>query len=242
MGTPLKLPVRVEKVIRHTDSVKSFHLVPLKKCPRFRPGQFLHFALDPFEPGSFWPESRVFSIANSPTRAQRLGITFALKGDFTTRMYNEVREGDIRWIKLPFGHFFLQEDASEVVLIAGGTGIVPFLSYLEYAIDKGLQNRISLLYGVRSRDYYTMGSFLDDCHEKLHDFVSILFVEDGMAPEFCKEVTEGIISLESIFEQRSGLPGAVFYLSGPNTMIRDMRIALETRGVGPENIRVDEWE
>ena len=32
----------------------------------FKPGQFLHLALDAFEPGGFWPESRVFSIASAP--------------------------------------------------------------------------------------------------------------------------------------------------------------------------------
>ena len=242
MGTPLKLPVKVEKVIRHTDTVKSFHLVPLRKCPRFRPGQFLHFALDQYEPGGFWPESRVFSIANSPTRREKLEITFALKGDFTTRMYNEVNEGDIRWIKLPFGNFFPPEENGEVVLVAGGTGIAPFISYLEYALDEGLKNRISLLYGVRSRDFYTIGPFLDECREKLDDFDSLVFVEDGQAPEYCREVIEGIISLERLFEKRRGLPGAAFYLSGPNAMIGAMKTALEAAEVAPENIRVDEWE
>ena len=66
MSTPVKLPAEVENIIHHTDGVKSFIMKPLKPCPNFKPGQFLHLAIDEYDPSFHWPESRVFSIANSP--------------------------------------------------------------------------------------------------------------------------------------------------------------------------------
>ncbi len=53
----------------------------------------MHLALDRYDPGGFWPDSRVFSIASSPVERQRLTITYAVKGAFTTRMERELTPG-----------------------------------------------------------------------------------------------------------------------------------------------------
>ena len=49
-----------------------------RRCPLFKPGQFLHLAIDPYDGAGFWPESRVFSIASSPRDRDRL--THHLRG------------------------------------------------------------------------------------------------------------------------------------------------------------------
>ena len=242
MPTPAKLPVKVESVIRHTDSVKTFILQPLKPCPRFKPGQFLHFALETYDPGGFWPESRVFSIANSPTRRGSLRITFAVKGKFTRRMYEEVKAGDTRWVKLPYGSFFFPDEAPEVVLVAGGTGITPFLSYLEHALDTGSKSRISLIYGVRSPEYFLFGPFLEECRRGLAGFRSRVFVEDGRPAGEGIEVTKGIISLDEMLKRPAGKAEALYFLSGPLAMIRGLRKIWLEAGIAAEAIRVDEWE
>lgn len=105
MSIPVKIPAKVIFVTKHTSDVCSYVLKPEKICPKFRPGQFLHLAIDTYDPSYPWPESRVFSIANSPTRKETIKITFAVKGRFTKRMYNELKEGDIIWLKLPYGDF-----------------------------------------------------------------------------------------------------------------------------------------
>ena len=61
-----KLNCVVEQVIDHGERVYTLALRPERPVPRFRPGQFLHLALDPYDPSGFWPESRVFSIASPP--------------------------------------------------------------------------------------------------------------------------------------------------------------------------------
>ncbi|MBC8185057.1 hypothetical protein H8E88_28520, partial [candidate division KSB1 bacterium] len=135
MPTPIKLPAKVETIIQHTEDVKSFIMSPLKRCPNFNPGQFLHLAIDKYDPSFHWPESRVFSIANSPTRREKIRITFSVKGKLTQKMYDEVKIGYVLWLKLPYGRFLISDDSRDIVLIAGGTGITPFVSFLEYTID-----------------------------------------------------------------------------------------------------------
>ena len=73
MPTPVKLPATVQEIITHGDDVFSLRLAPQRQIPPYLPGQFLHLALDAYDPSSHWPESRVFSIATSPTRASNCG-------------------------------------------------------------------------------------------------------------------------------------------------------------------------
>src|SRR5512137_1921961 len=107
---PQKLRCEVSEVIDHGERVYSVLLAPEKPAPRFLPGQFLHLALDPFRPGDFWPDSRVFSIANSPAERDRLRITYAVKGAFTARMEAELAAGREAWVKLPYGEFTIAGD------------------------------------------------------------------------------------------------------------------------------------
>ena len=105
MAVVRKIPCMVRAVTDHGERVYTVELEPSTAVPRFKPGQFLHLALDAYEPGGFWPESRVFSIASSPAHRDRLAITYAVKGAFTTRMERELAPGGRVWVKLPYGEF-----------------------------------------------------------------------------------------------------------------------------------------
>ena len=93
MAVVRKIPCVVRAVTDHGERVYTVELEPSSPVPRFKPGQFLHLALDPYEPGGFWPESRVFSIASSPDERDRLAITYAVKGTFTSRMERGLAPG-----------------------------------------------------------------------------------------------------------------------------------------------------
>src|SRR5215210_4075540 len=125
-----KLSCVVEQVVDHGERVYTVALRPERPAPRFRAGQFLHLALDPYDPTGFWPESRVFSIASPPAERELVRITYAVHGRFTARMERDLVEGKAVWIKMPYGDFFI-ESGPEVVLFAGGTGVTAFTAFLE---------------------------------------------------------------------------------------------------------------
>jgi ferredoxin-NADP reductase len=103
---------------RHTEDLFTLMLKPEGKTPRFKAGQFLHLALDPYDPSAHWPESRAFSIANSPTRPDELRIVFSVKGAFTRRMAAHIQEGTEVWLKMPYGSFYVTPEAgADTVLI-----------------------------------------------------------------------------------------------------------------------------
>jgi len=129
MAVVRKIRCKVERVTDHGEHVYTVELAPSALVPRFKPGQFLHLALDAYEPGGFWPESRVFSIASSPRDRDRLVITYAVKGAFTARMERELAPGVNVWVKLPYGEFVV-DPSRDAVLFAGGPGVTAFTAFL----------------------------------------------------------------------------------------------------------------
>src|SRR3984893_12611617 len=97
---PQELGCVVGRVVPHGERVYSLALRPERPAPRFRAGQFLHLALDPYDPSGFWPESRVSSTASPPAQRDLVRITYAVHGGFTARMEKELTEGKEAWIKM----------------------------------------------------------------------------------------------------------------------------------------------
>ena len=242
MPTPVKLPAEVKNIIHHVDGVKSFIMKPLKPCPNFKPGQFLHLAIDEYDPSFHWPESRVFSIANSPTRRDKLKVTFSVKGDYTEKMYNEVKSGDVLWLKLPYGSFLIPDHDAEIVLIAGGTGITPFVSFLEYVIDNQKGFNIRLYYGVRSPEYLLFDSLLNECKKSLNNFTCHIYCETINNKDTLNIVKKGMLSIKTILYETIENKNSIYYLSGPQQMILNFRKELMMNDILEKKIKIDEWE
>lgn len=118
----------------------------------YSPGQFLHLALDDYDGAGQWAESRCFSMQSSPNE-ELLEITFAVKGNFTNRMKNELYENKEVLLKLPYGDIFQRgHNKSNCVFIAGGTGVTPFLSlFTTNEFNEYINPKIYL--GFRSKEY-----------------------------------------------------------------------------------------
>ena len=48
----------------------------------------------------------------------------------------------------PFGSFYLRNVARPVLMLAGGTGIAPFMSMLQVLEEKGSEQPVRLVFGV----------------------------------------------------------------------------------------------
>lgn len=241
MSIPVKIPAKVIFVKKHTKDVCSYVFKPEKKCPNFKPGQFLHLAIDPYDPSYSWPESRVFSIANSPTRKETIKMTFAVKGRYTKRMYQEIHKGDIIWLKLPYGNFtFNDANKDTTVLIAGGTGITPYISFLEYSMDNKIDKKIALYYGVRSKELLLFTDILSECENTLSNFKKVVFIEELESDEN-NQYRKGTLDIEKIHKEVKD-DNAHFYLSGPLDMIKKFMRYLIKHLVPESHIHIDEWE
>src|SRR5258708_8558901 len=171
-----KLSCVVEHIIDHGEHVYTLALRLERAAPRFRAGQFLHLALDPYDPSGFWPESRVFSIASPPAQRDRVRITYAGHGGFTARMESELVEGKEIWVKMPYGDFVI-ESRADVVLFAGGTGITAFTAFLEN-LAPAADRPVTLAYGARTSRLLIYRDVVDRCAQRVRTLGVCYFVED----------------------------------------------------------------
>lgn len=240
MSIPRKIRCTVESITDHGGRVYTVDLLPDSPVPVFRPGQFLHLAVDEYDPSSFWPESRVFSIASSPRERDRIRICYSVKGTFTTRMEEILRAGSTVWIKLPYGDFVIDK-AADAVLVAGGTGISAFTAFIE-ALDPQHARTICLIYGVRSCELFLFSDLIRAQRARVPNFRAIHFVEDLTARLTDPVLFPGRIALEVLWKEVPAPTEQVWYLSGPPPMLSTLGSGLRARGVAAENVRTDAWE
>ena len=243
MAVVRKIPVKVVEITPFSDNVRHYRLEAQKSGIRFKPGQFLHLAIDAYDPSTNWPDSRVFSIANSPTRTQYIDVLVSKIGEFTTKMFNTLKVGDEAWIKLPYGIFNFDESMKhDTVLIAGGTGVSPFISFLQYAIDNKLNPAIYLNYGVRKTDMLIIQDLVKEAEQKLDNFSYNIYVENQISNDFGLKLKSGQLPVTEIVERSLNLKQAVYYLSGPPAMITAFDKELKAKGVEQQYIKYDNWE
>lgn len=239
MAVTQKLACVVERVVAHGERVYSVALRPERPAPRFRAGQFLHLALDPYDATGFWPESRVFSIASSPAERGRVSLTYAVHGRFTARMESELAEGRRVWIKMPYGDFVVS-GGSDVMLFAGGTGVSAFTAFLE-ALAPGEGHSVTLAYGARTGDLLIYRDVVERCAQRLTAMAVSYFVEQSGSADPPGAIP-GRVRVEAMWPRLERPFQTAFYISGPPAMLRSIGEDLRARDVSPEAIHIDAWE
>jgi ferredoxin-NADP reductase len=233
---PQKVHCAVTQVIDHGERVYSVSLQPDSLAPRFRAGQFLHLALDPYTPGDFWPDSRIFSIASSPDDRSTVSITYAVKGQFTSRMESELQVGRQVWVKLPYGEFIINPN-HDVCLLAGGTGITAFTAFLT-GLQADYPHNVYLFYGARRPDLLIYRSLVESAAAKCSKLHPYFLAEQGEPDGFIS----GRISVEHIWQNLPNPEEMVYYLSGPPIMLKTLSAALTEHCIPSPQILTDAWE
>ena len=231
-----KMGCQVAQIIDHGDHVYTVELVPERKLPIFRPGQFLHLALDPYDPSSFWPDSRPFSIASSPSQREAIQITYSVQGRFTARMERELAVGQGVWVKLPYGDFVVGGDV-DVVLMAGGTGITAFTAYLA-ALKGNLLHPVTLFYGARHRGLLLYRDMLDEQAAMVPGLRVYYQLESG--PQENGEL-KGRLSIPDAWARLGRPEEAHYFLSGPPAMLTALSKDLRSFGILENAIHTDAW-
>jgi len=228
MPAPTRTQATISNIIDNGDGIYTVQFSVPSRVTRFKAGQFLHLALDSFDPSEgYWPESRVFSIASKPG-GDFIEILYSVKGSFTKRMEKELFVGRQVWLKLPYGDFIVEKHIAEgqhAVFIAGGTGISPFIPYFHQAVEQGFSNPVSIYYGIRDKEHFLYKPVLED----VSSFAEVYIVE-------------GLFDIQAISKTVASTVNSVCFVSGPPNMIQAFQKELGEQGFPPESIIIDAWE
>src|SRR6476660_4690226 len=140
----------VKDIRPETVNVKSFTLA-LPAWMRHRAGQHYDIRLTA-EDG--YQTQRSYSIASEPEREGEVDITVERinDGEVSTYLHDVLVAGDRIEVRGPIGGYFVWEASMDVplLLIAGGSGVVPLMSMIRHRAAAGAQNPTSLLYSSRN--------------------------------------------------------------------------------------------
>lgn len=146
---PVIRPVEHDSVIVANDRVsRSLHRLRLRLDGpmEFYPGQFLEVEV-PGRPG----EWRSYSMASSPNRRGEVELVILrIPGGLFSACLETLQPGDALRIRGPYGTSYLREGDEPILLVAGGSGIAPMLSILEYTAERADPRPMTFFYGART--------------------------------------------------------------------------------------------
>jgi ferredoxin-NADP reductase len=142
---------RVVELVEETAQTTSLVLEPAE-WPGHDAGQHVDVRLTA-EDG--YQAQRSYSIASGP-EDEHLVLTVERldDGEVSPYLVGELRPGDELELRGPIGGYFVwnQSLSGPLLLIAGGSGIVPFRSMLRHRSAAGSDVRVRLLYSARALD------------------------------------------------------------------------------------------
>jgi len=198
---------------------------------KHQPGQFMFLQLVQNDRIS---EPHPFTISSSPGSSS-LSVTVKSVGDFT-RTLPGMRTPGRAFVDAPFGTFSYQNhDAEDLVFIAGGIGITPFLSMLRDMRDRRLHKRVTLFWGNKRDEDIICRKELDEMVSKNPglEIIHVLSRQEDWQGE------KGHINTDMLGRYKPRLPGAKCFICGPPTFLKDIRKALQALGVPRKQIY---WE
>ena len=167
----------ISRIEEHGNIAKSYYFKSETELAYFKAGQYLTFKL---EIGNS-VVTRSYSIASSPASALNGEYQITVKrisdGFVSDYILDNWSVGDEVTAYAPEGNmtYCPLRDAENIVAIAGGSGITPFLS-LARAIDQGDENcTLTLLYGCRTSDEILFKSELDSLSEK-NEKINVIYI------------------------------------------------------------------
>jgi sulfhydrogenase subunit gamma (sulfur reductase) len=136
---------KIIKVEQLTPTEKRFEIeLPGKQLLNHLPGQFVEVSMFGFGEAPI-------SISSSPTKSGPFELTVRKTGKLTDKMHALTPDSKLG-IRGPFGNGFDVKKfaGKDILFIAGGIGLAPLKSLIDYTIDKRENfDRIVILYGTK---------------------------------------------------------------------------------------------
>jgi ferredoxin-NADP reductase len=140
----------VDDVVDETARVRTI-VLDVPDWPGHRAGQHLDVRLTA-EDG--YRAEREYSIASAPGEPVAITVERLEDGEVSPYLTEELREGDGLELRGPIGGHFVwgPENGGPLLLIAGGSGVVPLRAMLRHRQRTGNDLPVRLLYSSRSLD------------------------------------------------------------------------------------------
>jgi len=249
-----------------TEDLAIFRFQPSDGSPidDFKPGQFVTLGQKVDNDKIIY---RPYSISSPPSEKNYYEFYIKWKehptfGKFTTYLFN-MDIGDCVFWRKPAGMFSIEEffpngisDTRQMILVATGTGLAPFMSYILHLKDTGTKKRITLLHGVKNETELGYRDTLENLASESNEswnfnyFPTISRPNDpqnknwkgftGRVQKLIKCIKDHQSELEKLLNEKITPENSMFYLCGYKAMIDDVLSILKSAGFVTNRNRRDD--
>lgn len=214
----------------------------LARSVGFLPGQYFNVRLN--VPGRSRPVQRAYSVGSSPLPDPSvidLGVREVLRGIVSPRLVREFRVGQELEVRGPFGRFtWTGDDRRAVLLVGAGSGLVPLVAMIRYAVAAQLEIPMRLVCSASTYDhalYREELSRLSTQHGWLHVIHCITRDDAEARAAYHRRIDQDVL-----FEVLEGHIPPHAYLCGPPEMVDAAAAALINLGMEPQAIRSEKYD
>ncbi len=217
----------VAEIRPETPTVKSFR-IELPMWMEHLPGQ--HYDVRLTAPDGYRAQ-RSYSVASSPLDRGGIELTIdrLADGEVSPYFHDVVVEGDRVEVRGPFASYFVWRGESPVLLIGGGSGVVPLMAMLRHRRRTMPELPMRLVYSVRT------GAEVIYAEELGHDAVLT----------FSREPPEGWTGhtgrIDAALISASAPAGATVFICGSNGFVEAAAALALDAGADPQRILTERF-
>ncbi len=204
----------------------------------FRAGQFADYTLiDPPET-DHEGNTRGFSLVQAPFEPDLVAAT-RMRDTAFKRVLKDLPIGTELKLDAPYGDFTLHKtESTPAVFIIGGIGATPVRSMIAQATHDKTGHSITLLHASRTPADLPLKADFEQLARDNANFTYVMTV--GSATDDWQG-ERGRVTPEMVKKYVPDLGKPIYYLSGPEDMVKAMRKLLVDLNVNEDNIRTEEF-
>jgi len=196
----------------------------------FLPGQYVNIQV----PGS--EQRRSYSFSSPPGAADAEFLVRSIPGGLMTSFLEGAAPGAALTFTGPVGSFYLRDVRRPVLMLAGGTGLAPFLSMLERLAETGAAHPVHLVYGVTNDADLVQVDRLNAIAARLANFsFGTCVANDASAHPHKGYVTQ------HLDPAHLNAGDVDVYLCGPPAMVEAVRGYFSEQGITPASFHFEKF-
>ncbi len=230
----------VKEIHPEIDNFKTFTLA-LPSWIAHRAGQHYDVRLTA-EDG--YQAQRSYSVASEPERQGEIDLTVERigNGEVSTYMHDVLQPGDRIEVRGPIGGYFVwdPESVEPLLLIAGGSGVVPLMSMLRHRRAVGNTTPARLLYSARALDDLLYHDELEKLRANgagLGVFYTLTRSQPDGWKGYARRIDEAM--LKEVIKPLGMVPQV--FICGPTLMVESAANTLVRLGLPPSQIRTERF-
>ena len=182
---------------------------------------------------------RSYSIASAPGEPVALTVERLDDGEVSPYLTDELRAGDELELRGPIGGYFVwePEDGGPLLLLAGGSGIVPLRSILRHRERTGSTIPVRLLYSSRTLDDVIYRGELDKPAAGVEVSYTLTRHQPPGWAGYARRVDSALLA--EVAWPASAMPLA--YVCGPTSFVEAASQALVQSGYPPQRVKTERF-